>query len=754
MNNKEKNTINSNIGRSKFLPTSIIIILSFIILTICGMSYSGYMLDSLIYYKNSNYDSMAKTTANKVTDIISNDCSTIQDYANEICKLEYPSVNTYIVRAYLGNMVRYNGYSTMYIVNDDGIGFDYLNNDVDISNSEFFHDLDYTTQSIVCQDDTLLYIIPTIDDDNQFKFFIVAELPSVISSNKILLEDWNDMGFYILDSDKNVIAYSDDADPNFDYTSISYNDGQIYSSNQNDIGTITFSKFIKSIKSVLTSPDTYPTMWYEHSIGVNDWTIILGRSSTNKDAEVKDLLSLSIAMVSTIIATFIIILIIFMVRNACANHKLKKALYLDTVTGGTNWLKFKQDAYREIQKGKNRYALVSFDIYKYRIFCDIYGHKRANEVLVEIDKIMNGFIKRKEYCAHNTADNFDMFLLYTDEKSMRERLKEFSSQLSASQSLNGLRFAFGVYVADNKNVSINRMSTMANMSKDNDKLKDFTLKETISFFTKEMHDKIIRETEILKQFDDAILNEEFQLFVQPKYDLMLETLSAGEALVRWKKSDGTFISPAEFIPIFENNGCIITLDKYMVESVCKKQRKWLDDGLKVVPISVNLSRASFADKTLAKNILRLVDSYKLSHNLIELEVTESAFFDNKELLIDTVKKLRSYGFSVSIDDFGAGYSSLNSLKELPIDIVKLDGGFFRDIDNQDVEKSNIIVYNTIRLAHELGVRVVAEGVETTEQINYLRSLGYNILIQSYYYSKPIPSSEFEDLIKLSNQPLD
>lgn len=747
MNNKNKNIGNSNIGRSRFLPTFIVIILSFIILALCGMSYSGYMIDVLIEYKNSNYNSMANTTANKISDIVSNECNAIQEYATEISKLEYPSVNTYIVRAYLANMVRYNGYSNMYIVNNEGVGFDYSNKHIDISNSAYFPNIDYTNQSIVYEDNKLLYITPTIDNQDQFKFFIVAELPCVISENKILLEDWNDKGFYILDENKNVVAYSENATPNLDYAYIMDNGNQIYSPNENNIEKITFGKFITSIKGILTSPDTYPTTWYEHYIDVNGWTILMGHSPTNEDGEIKDLLSLSMGLISIIVATFILMLIVFMIRNTHANYKLKKALSLDIVTGGTNWLKFKQDASREIQKGRHRYALVSFDIYKYRIFCDIHGHKRADEVLIEIDKIMNKFIKSKEYCAHNTYDNFDMFLIYTDEKSMRERLKEFSSQLSASEKLNGLRFAFGVYVVDNKNISINRMSTMANMSKDNDKLKDFTLKETISFFTKEMHDKIIKETEILNQFDNALEKEQFALFVQPKYDLMSETLSAGEALVRWQKEDGAFISPAKFIPLFEENGYIIKLDRYMLEAVCKKQRQWLDNGLNVVPISVNLSRASFSDKSLAKNILRLVDSYQLSHSLIELEVTESAFFDNKELLIDTVQKLRNYGFSVSIDDFGAGYSSLNSLKELPIDIVKLDGGFFRDVANKDIEKSNIIVYNTIRLAKELGFKVVAECVETTEQINYLRSLGYDILIQSYYYSKPIPNSEFESLIK-------
>jgi EAL domain-containing protein (putative c-di-GMP-specific phosphodiesterase class I) len=262
-----------------------------------------------------------------------------------------------------------------------------------------------------------------------------------------------------------------------------------------------------------------------------------------------------------------------------------------------------------------------------------------------------------------------------------------------------------------------------------------------------MHDDTLKEKEILNSFEGALESEQFLLFIQPKYNLLTDTLSAGEALVRWQKDDGSYINPSEFIPVFEKNGCISELDRYMLNAVCKKQRQWLDSGFNIVPISVNLSRACFSDKLLAKSIVKLVDSYKLPHNMVELEVTESAFFDNKQLLIDTVKKLRELGFSVSIDDFGAGYSSLNSLKELPIDIIKMDGGFFRDIDTNDREKSNIIVSNTIRLAYELNFKVVAEGVETDEQIAYLRSLGYDILIQSYYYSKPIPNLAFEDLLK-------
>lgn len=691
--------------------------------------------------------------AQQFKSVIDNECVSIQDYSKEISMFNYTNLDTQSVGLYLENMAKYNGYSNIYIVNLNGQGFDYSNNKVDLSNKEYFTSIDYTNQGVVNQDDTLVYTTPVIDENNQFKFFIIAELPFSTIVDRLSTENWNDMGFYILDSNNNVLAHSNTALEKSTIDDILIDDNTLYSNNPQTITKvqdITIKKFFTSIKSIINTNGKYPVIWYKQSIDINNWSILIGRSTINQDDDITNLLSLSMVMLLVVLITLIIMLIVFMIRNYISNHKLKKLLYLDTLTGGTNWLKFKLDSTKELQKGKNRYALVSFDIYKFRLYCDINGHKKGDNALIEIDSIIKNFIGKKEYYAHKTSDTFDMFLLYKDDDSLCERLKSLSETLSKSKKLNGMRYAFGIYVVDNKNISINRMSIMANMSKDNSKLLDYNLRETISFFTKEMHDQTMKESDILNSFESALENNEFLLYIQPKYDLNTEVLSAGEALVRWQKSDGTFIPPSEFIPALEKNGDIRKLDKYMLESVCKKQREWLDMGLNIVPVSVNLSRACFSDKSLDKFILRLVDSYKIPHEYIELEVTESAFFDNKQLLIDTVLKLKKFGFTVSMDDFGAGYSSLNSLKELPVDIVKLDGGFFRNIESNDLQKSNIIVHNIIRLANELNLKIVAEGVETTEQINFLRSLGYDLLIQSYYYSKPIPNSDFQKLLEESN----
>lgn len=256
-----------------------------------------------------------------------------------------------------------------------------------------------------------------------------------------------------------------------------------------------------------------------------------------------------------------------------------------------------------------------------------------------------------------------------------------------------------------------------------------------------MKEEQVWERHIEDDMEKALENHEFKVYLQPKYSTKEEVLSAAEALVRWVHPELGFISPGKFIPIFERNGFILKLDDYMLDEVAKQQAKWRQEGKKLVPISVNVSRAHFARYELAEHICSIVDAYQVPHEFIELELTESAFFDDKSALLETVKKLKSFGFKVSMDDFGAGYSSLNSLKELPLDIIKLDAEFFRGAD--DLERSNLIVGDTISLAKKLGMQIVAEGIETREQVDFLAKQNCD-LIQGFYFAKPLPINEFEE----------
>ena len=261
-----------------------------------------------------------------------------------------------------------------------------------------------------------------------------------------------------------------------------------------------------------------------------------------------------------------------------------------------------------------------------------------------------------------------------------------------------------------------------------------------SFFDETMLADQSWELWVENNMDAALAAGEFQVYLQPKYSPADERLVGAEALVRWNSPEKGLIQPSRFIPIFEENGFITKLDDFMIAQVSKLLAEWTVQGKRMVPVSVNVSRAHFALEGLAEHISQLVDSYGPRHELLELEVTESAFFDDKEILISTVKQLKVYGFSISMDDFGAGYSSLNSLKDIPLDVLKLDGEFFRGSDESG--RGAVIVEEAIRLARELNMRVVAEGVERREQVDFLACLGCD-MIQGVYYAKPMPVEELE-----------
>ena len=237
----------------------------------------------------------------------------------------------------------------------------------------------------------------------------------------------------------------------------------------------------------------------------------------------------------------------------------------------------------------------------------------------------------------------------------------------------------------------------------------------------------------------ALANEEFMVYYQPKYNPQSETLTGAEALIRWQSPEFGFISPGRFIPIFEKNGFITEIDHYMIRHVARDQKRWFDEGLKCVPVSVNVSRAHFIEDDLAEQIRDIVDEEGAPHNLIEIELTESAFFDDKKALVNTINRLKEYGFAVSMDDFGSGYSSLNSLKDLPLDVLKLDAEFFRG--NADGGRQEAVISETIRLAKALKMRTVAEGVEIREQVDFLAAQGCD-MIQGYIFDKPITKDEF------------
>ena len=484
-----------------------------------------------------------------------------------------------------------------------------------------------------------------------------------------------------------------------------------------------------------TANSLFQTFWVMYKTDIDGVNVLINKVYYQKkiDSARQTFLLLMMGLVFIFIAIYEHYRLIVVIVN---RRKIQKLIYTDPVTGGQNKDYFIKKAARLIKSRRQRYALVYLRMEKYRNYIIAYGLKEGENLMEDFYRQLNHMLKkRRELVAHLEKSDFILLLHYDNDELLNIRMQSIANALNESRQNQHLFFSIGacriLTRVDNIEEKISNAGAAISKQENNG--------TNVLWFDEVMREEQIWERRVEDDMDKALENHEFKVYLQPKYSTKKEELSAAEALVRWIHPEFGFVSPGKFIPIFERNGFITKLDDFMLDEVSKLQAQWLSEGKKLVPISVNVSRAHFSQYDLAEHICGIVDAHKVPHEFIELELTESAFFDDKQVLLSTVKKLKDYGFKVSMDDFGAGYSSLNSLKELPLDIIKLDAQFFRDIE--DKKRADLIVCDTIKLAKKLGMQIVAEGIETREQVDFLAGQHCD-LIQGFYFAKPLPIEEF------------
>ena len=271
---------------------------------------------------------------------------------------------------------------------------------------------------------------------------------------------------------------------------------------------------------------------------------------------------------------------------------------------------------------------------------------------------------------------------------------------------------------------------------------DYIIRSTSVVFNDGPFDSSYRENEIINRMEYALKHGEFKVYLQPKVGLDGLGIVGAEALVRWARPDGEIVSPGEFIPLFEKNGFISELDRYMFRIVCEQQKEWGNRGYAVVPVSVNVSRKLLYDLNFVEKYNRILTETAVEVQNVEVEITESVFFDNQPRLLDAIRHLHQSGYRILLDDFGTGYSSMAMLKDMSFDTLKIDKSF---VDNIGDERGNKIVDGIIRLAESLELSTIAEGVETREQYEYLKAHGCDV-IQGYYFGRPMTAESFEMLL--------
>ncbi|HBF9320362.1 TPA: bifunctional diguanylate cyclase/phosphodiesterase [Clostridioides difficile] len=446
-----------------------------------------------------------------------------------------------------------------------------------------------------------------------------------------------------------------------------------------------------------------------------------------------------------IMATICIILIFYIIYDKLNfKIKLQKIAYTDNLTGANTIDKFVIDANKILCKNTQvKYALLYIDIDKFKYINDLFGYEVGNEILRNLTKIIKSNIFEEEMFARISADNFIIIMKYIEE-DITNRLKIIFEELDLfnnnQEEKYKLVLSCGIYFILPEDRDINSIIDRANIPH---KMAKGGHKSSYAFYDNKIHDQEIKEKEMENTMFSSLENKEFIIYLQPKIELNTGEIQGSEALVRWKRPDKGLIPPNEFIPFFEKNGFVINLDLYVLEEVCIYLRKWIDAGINPVTISVNVSRIHLYCNNFIETYKNIIDKYNIPAKYIELELTESIIFDNFDILIDIMNNLKKIGFLISMDDFGSGYSSLNMLKEIPMDILKLDQKFIMETYNS--KRSKIIVTKVVEMAKELGMKVISEGVETEEQFELLKEVKCD-MAQGYLFGKPMPIEEFEHLI--------
>lgn len=428
-------------------------------------------------------------------------------------------------------------------------------------------------------------------------------------------------------------------------------------------------------------------------------------------------------------------------ENTDVIHMVEK----DALTGVYSKEFFYQKATEIIKRNpEQQYDIVCADLEHFKLVNDLFGSKEGDRLLVYLASLIEKYVGTMGLCGRIGADTFIMLTSH-QENYPNKGMENILARLNEYPLNINLILRFGIYVIDDIKVPINVMCDWAKIAIDSIKGKYDVY---YSYYDASVRTKLLEEQMIIDNMKPALEAGQFQVYYQPKYELVNESISGAEALVRWIHPQKGFMSPASFIPLFEKNGFITELDIYVWEAACKELRRCMDEGYKIPSISVNVSRTDIYNPNFISILTNLIEKYRLDIGQLHLEITETAYTENPKQIIEVVKSLKNVGFIIEMDDFGTGYSSLNALSELPIDILKLDMSFIRNA-SVNANSRNILSF-IISLAKWLGLSVVSEGVETEEQITMLRGMDCDF-VQGYYYAKPLPVQDFETLLVKNEQ---
>ncbi len=474
-------------------------------------------------------------------------------------------------------------------------------------------------------------------------------------------------------------------------------------------------------------------------VGIEDWVIIsiipnnIVQHTTNIITIVTSAMSIGIVLVVGIFG-----LLIFNSQRKSL-EKITEIAYTSDLTKISTAAKFKIDSNAFIKRHKDKnFVLIKFDVENFKLVNETLGSSEGDRVLISMAKAINFKTDINCIYAHLHDDEFIVMLAYGvayNPEQWRDDYVNHLYNLLGVDFTYKLRIVTGYYFPKTDNMfSIDSAIEKANVAHRRAK----AIKTLSSIYSDELLTSAVKNKELENRMEKALENREFVMVLQPELSLTTGNMIAAEALVRWQTDDGP-MRPDEFIPLFEQNGFITKLDLYMFEEACRYLSRWVQAGREEIIISVNFSRNHLHNLGLEKKLLAICEKYNVKPQCLGIEITETSMISNEVDILDFIRRIKEHGFKVLMDDFGSGYSSLGLLKDIPVDILKLDRSFFSQ--TEDRSRSLAVVSSIIKLSKDLGILTIAEGVETVDDLINLKEMNCDI-IQGYYYSKPMSQEAF------------
>ena len=480
-------------------------------------------------------------------------------------------------------------------------------------------------------------------------------------------------------------------------------------------------------------------------LGIQEWSL-WGVEAVNAANKLTNQMILISRMVFLLVLIVVMVLVFYGYRLLKKkNRELIRYAYYDPLTGAYNAEKFQQEL-EGVMKGNGDWALAGLNIRQFKFINEIFGGNQADNLLCHVVEVLKKNIADGESFCRNSADMFLVLFKDGSQEELKKRISKIMEEISGFSSNWSRNYEIQMYCGiswitrgERKDTATMQIThTMFALEKARS-----LPRNSIWFYDLDLHQEEILQNYVESHMNQALEAGEFKMYLQPKFDLKTGELAGAEALVRWISEDGKVIYPGQFIPIFENNGFCASLDMYMTEQVCRQLRQWKLEGVPMIPISVNQSKILFYEADYVERMETLIRKYQVPASWITLEILEGLAMENIDKLNQVIVSRKKIGFRISMDVFGSGYSSLNTLGNLRIDELKLDKGFLQELEGADHKRQKIIIEHIIDLSKSLKISTVAEGIETEENRRMVRDLGCD-LGQGYYYCRPVSAGEFNE----------